>query len=178
MIASNFFERIPEVYETDVSNNEEYIGILARVNNKRTICYMRKIYVRDNEFIDKYNVAFPKSNGNGVFGEVLTATEIISPNMGATDTFINIGTFDTLYEAESMSKYIKTKFLRTLLGVKKVTQDNPKSVWDMIPLQDFTDHSDITWSAAISDIDRQLYAKYGLDDKEIAFIESHVKEMA
>ena len=37
--------------------------------------------------------------------------------------------------------------------------------------------SDIDWSQSVADIDRQLYAKYGLDDTEIEFIESHVKEM-
>ena len=47
----------------------------------------------------------------------------------------------------------------------------------MIPLQDFTDQSDIDWSQSVSDIDRQLYRKYGLDNTEIEFIESHVKEM-
>ena len=177
MIASNFFEKIPEAYKTQVENNKEYIGILSRVNNRRTICYMKRCYVKDNIFIDKYNVAFPKSNGNGVFGEVLTATEIVSPNEGATDTFINIGIFDTLFEAEAMTKYIKTKFLRALLGVKKVTQDNPKGVWNMIPLQDFTAKSDIEWSVSIANIDKQLYKKYGLFEEEIAFIENNVKEM-
>ena len=122
-------------------------------------------------------MAFPKSNGNGVFGEVLTSTEIVPPNEGATDTFINIGAFETQYEAESMTKYIKTKFLRALLGTKKVTQDNPKGVWNMIPLQDFTDKSDINWQTTIADIDKQLYKKYGLSDEEINFIETHVKEM-
>ena len=48
----------------------------------------------------------------------------------------------------------------------------------MIPLQDFTPASDIDWSKSIHEIDLQLYRKYGLDEKEIAFIESHVKEMA
>ena len=177
MIASNFFEKIPEAYKTQVENNKEYIGILSRVNNRRTICYMKRCYVKDNIFIDKYNVAFPKSNGNGVFGEVLTATEIVSPNEGATDTFINIGIFDTLFEAEAMTKYIKTKFLRALLGVKKVTQDNPKGVWNMIPLQDFTAKSDIEWSVSIANIDKQLYKKYELSEEEIAFIENNVKEM-
>lgn len=177
MIASNFFEKIPEVYKTEVQNNKEYIGILSRVKNKRTICYIKRCYVRDNEFIDKYNVAFPKSNGNGVFGEVLTSTEIVPPNEGATDTFINIGAFDTLLEAQAMTKYIKTKFLRTLLGVKKVTQDNPKGVWNMIPLQDFTEKSDIDWSVSIANIDKQLYKKYGLSEDEISFIETNVKEM-
>lgn len=177
MIASNFFERIPEAYKTEVENNKEYIGILSRVNNRRTKCFMKRSYVKDNNFIDKYNVAFPKSNGNGVFGEVLTATEIVAPNEGATDTFINIGAFDTLFEAEAATKYIKTKFLRALLGVKKVTQDNPKGVWNMIPLQDFTDKSDINWSVPIANIDKQLYKKYGLSEEEIAFIENNVKEM-
>ena len=46
------------------------------------------------------------------------------------------------------------------------------------PLQDFTNHSDIDWSQSIHDIDLQLYRKYGLDEKEIDFIETHVKEMA
>ena len=175
MIASNFFERIPEAYKTEIQNNKEYIGILSRVNNRRTVCFMKRSYVKDNNFIDKYNVAFPKSNGNGVFGEALTATEIVAPNEGATDTFINIGAFDTLFEAEAMTKYIKTKFLRALLGVKKVTQDNPKGVWNMVPIPNFTEKSDIDWSVSIANIDKQLYKKYGLSEEEISFIENNVK---
>lgn len=177
MIASNFFEKIPECYTDEDTNNADYVGMLCRINNSRTVCYIERKYIRDNDFLDNYNVACPKSNGNGVFGEVLTATEILSPNMGATDTFISIGTFLTRIEAENLQKYIKTKMFRALLGVKKVTQDNPKSVWNMVPLQDFTLASDIDWSQSISDIDRQLYKKYGLDDAEIEFIETHVKEM-
>ena len=176
MIASNFFEKIPEAY-TNNSKSDTCYGILARINNQRTICYIQKKYVQENDFIHGYNVASPKSNGNGVFGEVLTSTEIIYPECGATDTFISIGSLSTLYEAEVLQKYIKTKFFRALLGVKKVTQDNPKSVWDMIPLQDFTEKSDIDWSKTIPEIDQQLYKKYGLSKEEIDFIETNVKEM-
>ena len=64
-----------------------------------------------------------------------------------------------------------------MLGVKKATQDNPRSVWSLIPLQDFTTNSDINWSKSIHEIDLQLYKKYGLTDDEINFIETHVKEM-
>ena len=74
-------------------------------------------------------------------------------------------------------KYIKSKFARALLGILKITQDNPPEKWKYVPLQDFTPASDIDWSQPVADIDRQLYAKYGLDDGEISFIESHVKEM-
>ena len=65
-----------------------------------------------------------------------------------------------------------------MLGVLKVTQDNTKSKWKYVPLQDFNNYSDIDWSQSIHDIDLQLYRKYGLDQKEIDFIETHVKEMA
>lgn len=64
-----------------------------------------------------------------------------------------------------------------MLGILKITQHNPASTWKYVPLQDFTSNSDIDWSQSVADIDRQLYAKYGLNDEEIAFIESHVKEM-
>ena len=76
-----------------------------------------------------------------------------------------------------MLKYLKSKFCRAMLSVLKVTQMNNKDVWKYVPLQDFTPTSDIDWSQSIPEIDQQLYAKYGLDESEIAFIESHVKEM-
>lgn len=73
--------------------------------------------------------------------------------------------------------YIRTKFARILLGVLKTTQDVTPQKWRYVPLQDFTSASDIDWSCSIPEIDQQLYAKYGLDETEISFIESHVKEM-
>lgn len=102
-------------------------------------------------------------------------------NFGAIEVFtkyIGVGAFDTRTEATNLEKYFHTKFLRTLLGILKITQHNEIGTWRMIPLQDFTAASDIDWSKSIPEIDKQLYAKYGLDEKEIAFIESHVKEMA
>lgn len=111
-------------------------------------------------------------------GEVLSTPLIGEPLIGYTQTFISIGSFDNRFEAESCMKYIKSKFARTMLGIKKVTQNNKtKITWSKIPLQDFTEDSDVDWSKSISDIDKQLYKKYGLSDHEISFIETHVKEM-
>ena len=65
-----------------------------------------------------------------------------------------------------------------MLGTLKITQNNAAPViWSNVPMQDFTENSDIDWSVSISEIDKQLYKKYGLDEKEIAFIEEKVKEM-
>ena len=90
---------------------------------------------------------------------------------------MSIGNFITEGEARACQKYLKSKFLRVLISVKKVTQENAPSVWEFVPLQDFTPDSDIDWSLSIADIDQQLYRKYGLSDEEIEFIETHVKEM-
>ena len=90
---------------------------------------------------------------------------------------ISMGAFATQQEAESCMKYIKTKFARAMLGILKTTQHNPAATWRFVPLQDFTASSDIDWSKPVSDIDSQLYSKYGLSDDEIEFIESHIKPM-
>ena len=100
-----------------------------------------------------------------------------TPLVGFTDTFISFGAFDTESEAKAMLKYIKSKFARAMLGILKITQDNTKDKWKYVPLQDFTVNSDIDWTQSVADIDRQLYQKYNLSPEEIAFIETHVKEM-
>lgn len=81
-------------------------------------------------------------------------------------------------DAEHALKYVKTKFARALLHILKVTQDNNRETWRYVPLQDFTDSSDINWNTSIANIDKQLYKKYGLSQEEVDFIETHVKEMA
>lgn len=175
MLVSNFFEKVPEAIANET--NEPCLRILCRVGGKRSICNILKKYIQPNKFIDKYNVASPEANSNGRFGERLTVGELLSPEEGATDTFISLGAFDTKFEALALQKYMKTKFFRALLGVKKVTQHCPPMVWEMIPCQEFSENSDIDWSKSIHEIDLLLYKKYGLSDEEIAFIESKVKPM-
>lgn len=85
--------------------------------------------------------------------------------------------FDTFGEAEALLNYIKTKFLRMLLSVKKGTQHTPKSVWTMIPMQDFSKSSGIDWQSSIKKIDDQLYSKYNFTSEEIDFINKNVQSM-
>ena len=99
------------------------------------------------------------------------------PYCGHTQTYVSVGKFDTRIEAENAMKYIKTKFARIMLGVLKVTQDNPAPKWKYVPLQDFTPNSDIDWTKSIPEIDQKLYAKYGLSQDEIDFIEEKVRAM-
>ena len=151
--------------------------MLGFQNNRRTFKWVRRDYISEHISLSKYKVFFPKSNSSGVFGETLSLPLIGSPLVGSTQTFLTIGSFDTKEEAKAVFKYICSKFARALLGVLKITQDATSSKWKYVPLQDFTSASDIDWSKSISEIDQQLYKKYGLDNTEIEFIESHVKEM-
>ena len=173
---NNIFEKIPLF--TMKKDNSNDISIIGVVNNKRQWRYFPLEYIDlQHENLFKYKVLVVRVNGTGALGETLSAPIISNPSEGYTQTFLGIGAFDSKDEAENALKYLKCKFLRIMLGILKITQDNNRDVWRMVPLQDFTSSSDIDWSKSIKEIDRQLYAKYGLDENEIEFIESHVKEM-
>lgn len=176
-ISSNIFEKLPELF-FDSPDYEHNIGIYGRENNKRIIKWISRKIIDDHPNLEKYKVLLPASNGSGAIGEVLSTPLVGEPLVGYTQTFISFGAFDNKEEAEYLLKYIKTKFLRTMLGTMKVTQHNQsKEVWKNVPLQDFTPNSDIDWSQSIENIDQQLYKKYNLSQDEIDFIESKVRAM-
>ena len=138
---------------------------------------MRKDYVNVVNNLYKWKIFVPKSNGSGALGEVVTTPVIGQPVIGHTESFISIGAFDTEEKAQNCLKYIKSKFARCMLGILKITQHNSPEKWKYVPLQDFTENSDIDWTKSVAEIDKQLYAKYGLTEEEIFFIETNVKEM-
>ncbi len=177
-INSNSFERLPALFtEENPNDGEQRVQIYGLLNGKRVYRWFRKIYVNFVDNLDKYKVFVPAANGSGALGEVLSTPVIGQPVIGHTETFLSIGCFDSENEAEACLKYVKSKFARVMLGILKITQHNSSEKWKYVPLQDFTSVSDIDWTKSIPEIDRQLYAKYGLNEKEIEFIETHVKEM-
>lgn len=181
-LKSSTFESLAYVFkERQPDNVSDYYRILGLYSGRRVWRWIEKKYMvpryphKNN--IEKWKIFITKANGSGSFGELLTTPVIGGPLDSATPTFISIGAFDAELEANNASKYVKTKFLRSLLGVLKITQDNPPLKWLHISIQDFTSNSDIDWSKSVAEIDKQLYKKYGLDEKEINFIETHVKAM-
>lgn len=175
-LEKNIFDKIPLF--TEEKSNEDDIKILGVIKNKRCYRFIPRKYLDiSHENLMKYKVLVPRSNGSGAIGEVLSTPILGEPILGYTRTFLGIGAFDSKEEAENALKYVRTKFARTMLGILKITQDNPIETWRVVPLQDFTKNSDIDWSKSVSEIDKQLYKKYGLSPEEIAFIESKVREM-
>lgn len=159
------------------SDQYEYTKVLGRYERDRVLHWIRSDYINKPKGHDKYRVLVPKANGSGAIGETLATPLIIDPLIGFTQTFIYIGAVNTKEEANSILKYVKSKFARTMLGILKITQDNPAPKWKYVPLQDFSSNLDIDWTRSIPEIDQQLYNKYGLSKEEIAFIEEKIEPM-
>lgn len=175
-LGTNAFDLFPELF-TDVALNADYAKIIGRINNERIQKYIKKTYVKLPDNFDYWKVFVTKANGTGKLGEELSTPFVAQPGTGSTTTFLSVGKFSTEDEAIACLTYIKTKFARLMLGILKVTQDNPRDVWKYIPMQDFTKNSDVNWNMSISDIDKQLYEKYNLDIFERQFIEDSIKPM-
>lgn len=89
------------------------------------------------------------------------------PNSVCTETYLVIGPFAHKNYAENVISYISTRLFRFLVLLLKNTQHATKSVYKLVPMQDFSK----PWT------DEELYAKYGLTEEEISFIESMIKPM-
>ena len=103
---------------------------------------------------------------NGQF-RVISTLEILPPGHVCTETYLLAGCFDSEAEAVNLAGYMRTRFLRFLVGQIAVSQHITKNCFSFVPIQDFTR----PWT------DGELYAKYGLSDEEIAFIETLIKPM-
>ena len=133
---------------------------------KRIIGYIsRDIVTNGFDSIDKYKLFFTTSYSTNA----INPPEIIKaqPNEICTETFLLVGPFDTEKEQLNCLKYMNTKFFKFLLYLGKGTMHVTKSVFGLIPLQDFTEE----WT------DEKLYKKYGLTADEIAYIEEKIDVM-
>ena len=89
------------------------------------------------------------------------------PNSVCTETYLVIGPYTSKIETSNVISYIRTKFFRFLVLLRKNTQHAAKNVYLFVPMQDFSE----PWT------DEKLYKKYGLTKDEIAFIESMIRPM-
>ena len=132
---------------------------------------------RNKEWIDKVKVLIPKAWGIGDTSKDSLTPLIVSNPSCCYETYLIVGPFEIIAEAKNVVKYMQTKFFHLLVAILKNTQNAMQGAYKYVPLQDFTSDSDIDWSKSVAEIDQQLYAKYGLDESEIAFIESKIKPM-
>ncbi|MGL5014311.1 MAG: Eco57I restriction-modification methylase domain-containing protein [Bacteroidales bacterium] len=169
--------------------NDERFRPTNQAMHSPVICYGkgRKIgYVERGiitiriEWIDKYKVYTPRANNIGTeLNDDNLNSFVGEPNTICTESYIVLGANLNLNvnSAECLCKYLRTKFTRFQHSLAKASQDATSKTYQFVPLQDFTPQSDIDWSKSVSEIDQQLYAKYGLTAEEVNFIESMIKPM-
>ena len=157
-------------------NDWEVLGLIKNKRTTRFIPYeaLQSKYLKNAK---SYKVLVPRANGSGAFGEVFSTPVLGTPVLISTDTFLQMGSFKTEAEASACLKYVKTKFFRAMVGVKKIAVFNYRDAFQFVPTQDFTSSSDVDWVKTVPEIDKQLYKKYNLTEKEIEFIEERVKPM-
>ena len=110
-LTSNIFDKLYNIvfFETK-QDTDEVVQIFGRKSNERVCLYIDRRYIAKHPNLDKYKLFFPKANGSGRFGEVMTDSDIGEKGVGHTQTFISIGAFDTREEAKNLQKYLRCKF--------------------------------------------------------------------
>lgn len=169
-------ENVSRISESPEASDDYVIHGLLK--NKRVLRYIPNFELKKNlEGAKSWKVFLPRANGSGAFGETFSSPMVGAPMTICTDTFLQIGSFSNETEAQNLLKYIKTKFFRTMVGIRKTAVFNYKDCFEFVPILNFRYEDGIDWTKSVSEIDYQLYKKYNLSDEEISFIESKVKPM-
>lgn len=170
-LKSDFFKH-PQKYGVEQLSKDPIkngIKIYGLENLKRVERYVPNSYKvkRREETLNSYKIFIPNAYGCGAIGEELGTPILGTPMSICTETFYLIGPFQSEDESKNALTYLKTKFFRLLVGLKKITQHTTRDTYSLVPIQDFSR----PWT------DEELYKKYALTDEEIDFIETMIKPM-
>ena len=124
------------------------------------------------DLIDKWKVyvgrAAPGTGNRDTYPHRIISTPFVGePGSISSETYLCIGPFDSKSQAESVLSYLSCRLTRLLILLHKPSQDTTRKVYTFVPTQEWTKR----WT------DEDLYAKYGLSESEIAFIEKIVRPM-
>jgi site-specific DNA-methyltransferase (adenine-specific) len=167
MLTSNW--RGYEEYKTEEFTVKYYLNL----DRERTYKWIKNSQIPKNYATKNlHKVYIPAAGGTGNDDQVLGRPFYGEPNSVCSQTYLVIG-YDperhnfSKKECLNIISYIKTRFFRYLVSIKKKTQNGPRGVYQFVPIQDFSK----PWT------DEELYMKYNLTKDEIAFIESMIKPM-
>jgi site-specific DNA-methyltransferase (adenine-specific) len=158
-----------------IAKNDKYNVkyYLNRNIHKISFAWINRNDIQKNfKSINLHKVYIPAAGGSGTDEQILGYPFYGEPNSVCSQTYLCIGYDHNKHkldkkQCENIISYIKTKFFRYLVSIKKKTQNGPRGVYQFVPLQDFSEPC----------TDEKLYAKYGLTKDEITFIDSMIRPM-
>lgn len=124
---------------------------------------------RNDVWIDQWKVILSLAYGErGPFPYRITnRPQILGPGTACTETYLVIDRFPSERKAKLFARYLRTRFVRFLISLRKNTQHLFSERFAFVPDLPM----DRSWT------DELLYEKYGITKTEVAFIESMVREM-
>ena len=156
--------------KTNFNNYEDkkFPGSCELYANNKIAWVSAAIVPQNNHLIKKYKVLISEAyNGGDKYPHKIIGTPIVTSNNSCcTMTYIVCGAFDTKKEAINLESYLKTRFCRFLIHLRKNTQHINSDRFKFVPLPAL----DKTLT------DEDLYEEYNLKANEISFIESTVRE--
>jgi len=122
----------------------------------------------NNKAIERWKAMVPTAYGErGSRPAMVLGPSFVASNPSVcTQSFLFVCT-DSQEQAESVVSYYRTRFLRFLVALRKITQHTTRESYLWVPQQSW----DRKWT------DAALYKKYGLTKADISFIESMVRPM-
>jgi hypothetical protein len=129
----------------------------------------RKEIPQNDSWVDDWKVLMSRVQGTSAAVETqfLGRPLLAGPGEACTESYVVAGRFESETEAKRYAAYLRTRFARFLVSLRKSTQDAARDVYAFIPDVPL----DREWT------DAELFERYGLSDDEVAFIESQVREM-
>lgn len=146
------------------------VAVYLTHRGKRTVGYTPQSSVKKNtHLIDAWKVLIPEAYGErgAIPALVLGPSIVAAPNSVCTQTYLVVGPLASQSSADSVESYIRTRFFRFLVSLRKITQHALRSTYSWVPQQRW----DTLWT------DELLYEKYGIQQEEIAFIDSVIRPM-
>jgi hypothetical protein len=124
---------------------------------------------RNSEWIDEWKVLLGRAYGagDGFPHQIYNHPIIAEPGTACSETYLVIQRFKKRKEAERFAKYIRTRFVRFLVSLRKNTQDLYSERFNFVPNLPM----DCDWT------DDALFLKYGLSATDIAFIKSMIRPL-
>jgi site-specific DNA-methyltransferase (adenine-specific) len=147
------------------------VRIYTSTSGKRQEGAMKRSEITKNlHLIDEWKVLVPKagSDGGRTLPDVVIGKPMIAPPGSiCTETFLPICPLASELEARSVDSYLRTRFMRFLMSLRKISQDAMRGTYEWVPQQSW----DRTWT------DEELFKKYKITQEEQAYIAEMVKEM-
>ena len=146
-------------------------GITLYANNSVGKIQKEEI-TNGQDIINSWKVITSMGYGEGGEGRdyprmIIGKPIVTGPPSACTETYIVVGAYETQVEAENLARYLRTRFLRFLVALRKNTQHVTQDRFLFVPSLPMTEE----WT------DEKLYGHFGITTEEVDFIEKIVRPM-